>query len=139
MNAAAGESVVEGSAYVVTYWLEVPRVERFATGFSTRICVPDTKLGRLGALPVLSQNNSLAKCPASAIRSVGENLTFDIHCLGRSYEAAQASAVYKLKHGHFEGRIHMLMGGKNMNFVEAQNGHRVGDCSPNDVRKTVLR
>jgi hypothetical protein len=138
LNMAAGGTFLEGGAYEVTYRLEVPNVERFAIDFSKRICVSGSKSGMPRALPVLSQNNPLTKCPATAIRSVGEELTFEIHCPGRRYQSAQASAAFKLSRGHFEGRIHMIMGGKNMTFVEVQKGHRVGDCSLNGIPETML-
>lgn len=129
-GAVADDFVLRGGAYEVTYRLEVPHVERYAMDFSTRICVPEAKAGSPAELPVLSQNNPLAKCPASAIRIAGESLSFEIVCPGRRYEAARAEAHYKLSPGGFHGRIHMVMGGKNMTFVEVQTGRRIGGCGP---------
>jgi hypothetical protein len=132
-GAVAEDIVLSGGAYEVTYRLEVPHVERFAMNFSTRICVPEAKAGSPVALPVLSQNNPLAKCPPSAIRGAGDTLSFEIHCPGRRYEAARAEALYKLSPGGFQGRIHMVMGGKNMTFVEVQTGRRTGGCIPSSA------
>jgi hypothetical protein len=53
-------------------------------------------------------------------------LSFDILCDGRG--AARARAVYTLMPRGFEGRIAMVMGGKNMTMTEVQAGHRVGSC-----------
>jgi hypothetical protein len=128
LTAVAEDAFLRGGTYEVTYRLEVPHVELFAMKFSTRICVLPAREGLPVALPVLSQNNPLAKCPASAVRGAGDTLSFEIHCPGRMNEAARAVAHYKLKPGRFEGRIHMVMGGKNMTFVEVQTGHRVGTC-----------
>jgi len=77
-------------------------------------------------LPVLSGNNPLSKCPASHIHQSDESLSFDIRCEGR--DGAKAKAFYKLKPDGFQGRIAMIMGGKNMTFVEVQTGRRAGSC-----------
>jgi hypothetical protein len=55
-------------------------------------------------------------------------LRFDILCEGRG--AAWASAVYRLMPDAFEGRIAMVMGGKNMTMTEVQSGRRIGACDP---------
>ena len=74
----------------------------------------------------MSANNPLASCPASDVERDGATLRFDILCEGRG--AARARAVYKLRPNAFEGRIAMVMGGKNMTMTEVQNGRRVGSC-----------
>ncbi|NJM29217.1 MAG: DUF3617 family protein [Rhizobiales bacterium] len=115
----------EPGSYEVTYRLEVPHVERFATNRTARICVTEHRQ----SLPVLSSNNPLARCPARNIRRDAAALTFEILCPGRPYERSEARAQFKLSDGAFEGRIHMIMGGKNMTFVEVQRGRRIGNCS----------
>jgi hypothetical protein len=115
---------LEPGSYEVSYRLEVPHVERFAADQTARICVTEHQQ----ALPVLSSNNPLTKCPAQNIRLDTATLSFDILCPGRRYERSEARAQFKLSHGAFEGRIHMIMGGKNMTFVEVQRGRRIGSC-----------
>ena len=77
---------------------------------------------------MLSGNNPLARCPASNVRRDGAILRFDILCEGRG--VAWARAVYTLEPGAFEGRIAMVMGGKNMTMTEVQTGRRIGPCAP---------
>jgi hypothetical protein len=77
---------------------------------------------------VLSVNNPFAGCPARNVRWSGTDLSFDIVCEGRG--AAKARATYTLLPGAFEGRIAMVMGGKNMTMTEVQVGRRVGGCDP---------
>jgi hypothetical protein len=123
---AQADSLLQGGAYEVTYRLEVPHVEQWAIDNTVRICVRRSGDQRGMALPVLSVNNPLSKCPASNIRQMGENLTYDIRCAG--HDGAKAKAIYKLKPAGFQGRIAMVMGGKNMTFVEVQSGRRIGSC-----------
>jgi hypothetical protein len=115
---------LEPGSYEVTYRLEVPHVERFTVDRTVRVCVT----AREQSLPVLSSNNPLAKCPAHRIKLEDATLSFDILCPGRIYERSQAHALFRVSHGAFEGRIHMIMGGKNMTFVEVQKGRRTGNC-----------
>jgi hypothetical protein len=115
-------ATMEPGAYRVTYRLEVPHVEQFAIDMVTTLCAREP-------LPrVLSGNNPLAHCPARNIRRQGDDLSFDIVCPGRRNDSARAAAVFTLKPGRLEGRIHMVMGGKNMTFVEVQSWRRIGAC-----------
>ena len=75
---------------------------------------------------MLSRNNPLADCEANNVERDGATLTFDILCEGRG--AAWAKAVYRLMPDAFEGRIAMVMGGKNMTMTEVQTGRRIGNC-----------
>lgn len=118
---------LQGGSYEVTYRLEVPHVEQWARDSTVRICVRNLKGVAGVALPVLSLNNPLSKCPARNIRLTGDNLSFEIKCDER--EGARARALYQLKPQGFQGRIAMVMGGKNMTFVEVQSGHRIGSCN----------
>jgi hypothetical protein len=123
VQAGQAGRLLQSGSYEVTYRLEVPHVEEWAVDSTVRICIRNAKRT---ALPVLSVNNPLSKCPASNIRQSGETLSFDIKCKER--EGARAKAVYRLKPNQFQGRIAMTMGGKNMTFVEVQSGHRIGSC-----------
>jgi hypothetical protein len=117
----------EGS-YQVQARLELPNVEAAAATRTTTICVPHGG-GTSGVpLPVLSVNNPFAGCPARNVRRSGADLSFDIVCEGRG--AAKARATYTLLPGAFEGRIAMVMGGKNMTMSEVQVGRRLGGCDP---------
>jgi Protein of unknown function (DUF3617) len=118
--------LLQDGAYEVRVRLELPNVVNYAATSATTICLPYAD-GENGApFPVLSSNNPLQKCPASHVQRDGATLRFDIVCEGRG--AARARAVYKLMPGAFEGRIAMVMGGKNMTMTEVQTGRRVGSC-----------
>jgi hypothetical protein len=115
----------EGS-YEVQVRLELPNVQSWAATKTTRICVSYASDTSDVPLPVLSGNTPFATCPAKNVRRNGANLSFDIECEGR--DGAKARAAYKLMPGKFEGRIAMVMGGKNMTMTEVQVGHRLGNC-----------
>jgi hypothetical protein len=120
---AADRIALDPGAYRVTYRLEVPHVEQFAIDIEATVCASARALPK-----VLSANNPLAYCPAANIRRTGGKLTFDILCPGRANDSARATAIYTLSRGHIEGRIHMVMGGKNMTYVEIQSWRRIGPC-----------
>jgi Protein of unknown function (DUF3617) len=122
------EALLQGGSYEVKVRLELPNVINWAADKTTTICVPNADGTGDAPLPVLSDNNPLAKCPARNVRRNGATLTFDIACDGR--DGARARAVYTLMPRRFEGRIAMVMGGKNMTMTEVQVGHRVGGCDP---------
>jgi hypothetical protein len=108
--------------YEVTIRLELRHVEMAAPKVAT-ICVTETGTG---GLIVLSENNPLARCPASNVRRNGDTLTFDIVCPGGNQ--AVGSARYTVAPQHFTGVIAMKMGGKNMTMTEYQVGRRIGNC-----------
>jgi len=118
--------LLQGGSYEVKFRLELPHVENWAVDKTTTICVPNAEGTSDIALPVLSGNNPLAKCPAKNVQRNGATLGFDIVCDGRN--AAKARAVYTLMPRGFKGRIAMVMGGKNMTMTEMQVGRRVGSC-----------
>jgi hypothetical protein len=120
------EALLQAGSYEVKVRLELPNVVNWAASRTTTICIP--YVGRLSnaPLPVLSDNNPLAKCPARNVQRTGATLSFDIVCAGRN--AARARAVYTLMPQEFRGRIAMVMGGKNMTMTEEQRGRRVGGC-----------
>lgn len=123
----AGHVALEPGRYEVAVNLELPHVEDAGAVKTATICIaPDAPGGTLG-LVVLSENNPLAKCPASDVRQDGDTITFKIACPGGN--AAIASATYTLIQDHFKGRITMKMGGKNMTMTETQTGKRVGECA----------
>jgi Protein of unknown function (DUF3617) len=125
VQAEQSAALLQDGAYEVLVRLELPNVLSWtAAGSTTTICLPHGNAN--GALPVLSSNNPLANCPASNVQREGATLRFDIVCEGRG--AARARAVYELMPGAFEGRIAMVMGGKNMTMTEVQSGRRVGGC-----------
>ena len=127
-DACAGSGMeLQDGAYEVTVRLELPHLEQWATKRTTTICLPGPQTTGSLPLPVLSQNNPLAKCPATNVDREGGDLTFSIVCEGR--EAARAHAVYALSPREFKGRILMIMGGKNMVMTEVQAGRRIGECT----------
>jgi hypothetical protein len=127
-QAAQSEALLQDGAYEVQVRLELPNVLSRGADSTTTICLPYADGGNGAPLPVLSSNNPLAKCPASNVERDGATLSFDILCEGRG--AAWAHAVYRLMPDAFEGRIAMVMGGKNMTMTEVQTGRRVGTCEP---------
>ena len=125
-QADADEPPLQNGAYEVQVRLELPNVLSWTVAGSTAtICIPESSPN--GALPVLSRNNPLADCEASNVEREGPTLTFDILCEGRG--AAWGKAVYRLMPDAFEGRIAMVMGGKNMTMTEVQSGRRIGSCA----------
>jgi hypothetical protein len=124
-GAVQAESLPRDGAYEVEVRLELPNVLRRGPDRIAMVCLPHE--GATGApFPVLSANNPLARCPAVGVERDGATLRFDIACDGRG--AAWASAVYRLMPDAFEGRIAMVMGGKNMTMTEVQSGRRIGSC-----------
>jgi hypothetical protein len=119
-------ALLQDGAYAVEVRLELPNVLSRGPDSTKTICLPYG--GANGALPVLSSNNPLATCPVRNVLRDGTTLRFDILCEGRG--AARARAVYKLLPEAFEGRIAMVMGGKNMTMTEVQSGRRIGSCDP---------
>ena len=123
---AEDATLLTAGQYEVSSRLDLPYVESAGVTKRSSICITASDGGAQG-LVVLSENNPLAKCPASNAHQDGTTLTFDIVCPGGN--AATASAKYLLGPQSFEGRIQMKMGGKNMTMMETQNGRRVGSCS----------
>jgi hypothetical protein len=123
--AQAGELMLpEAGAYRVIYRLEVPHVERFAIDASVTVCA-----GSRAMIPVvLSGNNPLSRCPARNVVRTESRLSFDIVCPGRPNDRSEAKAFYTLHPGGIQGRIAMVMGGKNMTFVEVQSWRHIGAC-----------
>jgi hypothetical protein len=125
--AAHSEALLQDGAYKVQVRLELPNVLSRGADSTTTICLPYADGGNGAPFPVLSTNNPLAKCPASNVERDGATLSFDIFCEGRG--AAWAHAVYRLMPDAFEGRIAIVMGGKNMTMTEVQTGRRIGSCA----------
>jgi hypothetical protein len=121
-------SGLQSGQYEVTVRLELRHVEMAAPKVAT-ICVTET--GTRGLI-VLSENNPLARCPASSVRQEGDTLTFEIVCPGRNQ--AVGSARYTVAPRHFTGVIAMKMGGKNMTMTEHQVGRRIGNCGAGSPR-----
>ena len=122
------EAPLQDGSYEVKVRLELPNVVNWAAEKTTTICVADAEGTSDPPLPVLSDNNPIAACPAVNVRRDGAMLSFDIACPGR--DGARAQAVYSLMPRGFKGRIAMVMGGKNMTMTEVQAGRRVGSCDP---------
>lgn len=124
-EAAAADTIphLRRGAYEVQMKLELPHVEDTGAQKSSTVCITDS--GTRGIV-VLSENNPLARCPASNIKQADDILTFDVICEG--HNQAIASARFQLSQDRFTGAFDMKMGGKNMTMTERQTGHRVGDC-----------
>lgn len=122
---AHAETSLKDGAYEIEVTLELPHVMDTSTRKVERLCLGKDRSATLG-LVVLSNNNPLGKCPASAIESSFDALSFDIACQGGN--AARGHALYQITPEVFRGRIEMKMGGKNMTMTEVQVGHRIGPC-----------
>jgi hypothetical protein len=122
------DALLQDGSYEVKVRLELPNVVNWAAQKIATICVPNAEGTHDLPLPILSDNNPLAMCPARNVRRDGAVLSFDIECAGR--DGARARAVYTLLPGGFKGRVAMVMGGKNMTMTEVQAGRRVGSCDP---------
>jgi hypothetical protein len=128
--AASGQeqpTLLRDGAYEVKVRLEVPNVPSWTATTTATVCLPRAAGP---PLPVLGPNNPFAGCPASNVERSGARLSFDIVCAARG--AARAHASYRLVPDGFDGRIAMVMGGKNMTMSELQTGRRTGDCAPAD-------
>jgi len=120
-------TLLQDGSYEVRFRLELPYVESSAVTRTATICIPDARGTSALPLPVLSDNTPFATCSAQNVERSGARLSFDIVCEGR--DAARARATYTLAPGEFEGRIAMVMGGKNMTMTEVQLGRRLGRCA----------
>jgi hypothetical protein len=125
-QAEPNERLLEAGAYQVEVRLEIPNVWTWSAAKTVTICVPEAHDAGAAPLPVLSGNNPLADCPADEIERTGGSLTYVIACHGR--DGARARAAYSLTDRAFQGRIRMVMGAKNMTFMEVQTGRRIGNC-----------
>jgi len=134
--AARGEDVrvLQAGEYEVSVSLELPHVEDIGASKVATICVPEGDSRPPWGLAVLSENNPLARCPASNVHQDGNTLTFDIICPGGNQ--AIASAKYTVAAQRFAGVIAMTMGGKNMTMIERQTGHRIGSCKPAETPRS---
>lgn len=121
---AAEGSKIEPGEYEVEMRLELPHVDDIRVQKTSKVCVGDT--GTHGIV-VLSENNPLMHCPASNIKEIGDELTFDLICEG--HNQAVARAKFQLSPQRFDGAFDMKMGGKNMTMIERQTGRRIGTCT----------
>lgn len=120
----AGErTMLAPGEYEVEMRLELPHVEDMNAQKRVKVCITD---GGTHGIAVLSENNPLARCPASNIKQSDDELAFDLVCEG--HNQAIAKAKFQLWPDRFAGAIDMKMGGKNMTMTERQSGRRVGDC-----------
>ena len=88
------DALLQDGAYEVKVRLELPNVVNWAAHKTTTICVANSEGTGDRPLPVLSDNNPLAACPAKNVLRTGAILSFDIECAGR--DGARARAVYTL-------------------------------------------
>ena len=69
---------------------------------TSKVCITD--IGTHGIV-VLSENNPLARCPASNTKESGDELTFDLICEG--HNQAVAWAKFQLSPDRFTGAFDM--------------------------------
>ena len=120
----ASQGELEPGAYQVQMQLELPHLEDMNVSKTSTICITDAPTH---GLVVLSDNNPLARCPASNVRKEVHTLTFDVVCEGQNQGIAWAK--FTLHRDQFQGAFDMKMGGKNMTMTERQRGRRIGACT----------
>lgn len=120
---AGAEELLPQGSYRVTYWLELPHLERWAVRKEASICLS----GGSAQFPVLSGNTPFAGCDASDWQRRGDRIHYRVTCEGR--DAARATAAFRLVDDGFEGHIDMVMGAKNMTMTELQIARRTGPCA----------
>lgn len=92
------------------------------------ICLRNDSNHPAGGLFILTPGTPISHCPVQNVQESINKTAFEIVCAGPN--AGTASAQFQTTAIRFEGRIAMLMGGKNMRMTEVQVGHRIGECSP---------
>ena len=122
MAVAKADGIRPGE-YDVTYWHDMPHLERYSMPRKTTFCVSADKI-----LPIISGNGAFRACPQKDWSQTPRGLSYDIECPGRA--GAKAAARYKLSTTGFTGRIAVKLGAKNMTLTEVQIGTRLGDCAP---------
>ena len=122
--ASAGDTVLEPGEYEVEIRLELPHVMDMEVQRTAKVCISNSAPYGIVAL---SENNPLARCPASNVKQSVDELTFDLVCEG--HNQAIAWAKFRLWPDRFAGAIDMKMGGKNMTMTERQAGRRIGPCN----------
>lgn len=122
-TARAGDAVLEPGEYEVEMRLELPHIEDMGAQRTAKVCITDSSTH---GIIVLSENNPLGRCPASNVRQIGDELSFDLVCEG--HNQAVAWAKFRLWPDRFAGAFEMKMGGKNMTMTERQAGRRIGVC-----------
>src|SRR5688572_28300968 len=92
-HARAGEAypALQPGAYEVRVRLEIPNVVNWAAVKTARVCVSAEGDANDPPLPVLSDNNPFAECPAKNVRREGRSLRFEIACQGLNMAKARAS------------------------------------------------
>jgi hypothetical protein len=125
-----------GGSYEIVTRLELPHLERWAVDRTNLICLSSNGATSEIPVPVLSANNPFRRCAAANVWSDGAILQYDIVCAGR--DAARAHATYTLTADGFNGRVAMIMGGKNMTMTEVQRAKRIGDCG-SPMRDSLAR
>jgi hypothetical protein len=126
----AAAAFVPDGLYEVQVHLEVPHVMQPQASRTVTVCLAASMPGSPLPMPVLSANNPFGRCVASAPVESGDTLAYLIGC---GTGAASAKASYRRRPTGFDGRITMVMGGKNMTMTEVQNARRVGECQPGPV------
>ena len=74
----AEDVAFRGGSYEVAVILALPHLESNAARTTRTICLPGAAPGEGAVIPVLSDNNPLAKCAAKAVTRSGATLAYDI-------------------------------------------------------------
>lgn len=127
-NAEAGTILIEGGRYEVTYWVELPHLERYAVERTQVICIDAiTHEGTGAPLPLLGQNDIFDNCRMERFGADEVGFDYGLVCAERG--GAIATATYRPTPGGFQARIAIMQGAKNMTMTEVQIGRRLGACN----------
>lgn len=121
----SAETALMPGAYAVDVHLEMSFGEDKPQSYT--VCLTDGGGRPAHGLFILTPGTPLSHCPVQGVHEAADRIAFEIVCAGPN--AGTASADYRTTARGFEGRIAMLMGGKNMRMTEVQVGHRTGECA----------
>jgi hypothetical protein len=127
--------VLQTGSYEITARLELPHLERWAVDKTSTLCLSGSLTRHDLPIPIVSANNPFGNCGRANVTLDTPRLEYDIVCPGRG--AAKGHAVYILSADKFEGRVAMVLGGKNMTMTEVQSARRIGACSPGTLGSAV--
>ncbi|HEY6518899.1 MAG TPA: DUF3617 family protein [Roseiarcus sp.] len=125
--AFAGDPWLRDGTYEIITRLELPHLERYAVDSVHRVCFTGGWATKAIPAPVESANHPFTPCAADHIERGAGTIEYDIACPGR--DSARAHASYRATDNGFDGRVAMVMGGKNMTMTEVVRGRRLGACN----------
>ena len=124
--AFAGDPWLRDGTYEIVTRLELPHLERYAVNSVHRVCFTGGWATKAIPAPVKRQP-SVHPLRGRPYRAWRGTIEYDVACPGR--DSARAHASYRATDNGFDGRVAMVMGGKNMTMTEVVRGRRLGACN----------